>query len=269
MGSRHGTTSGHRWYLLMVLEARAFLSLCERLSIRPLCQEVLVSIPGIYGVGSFQSWGDLCSSDVMPVSVRYVLMWGLGTNAEGCSIWARWVHWYVMFYVVCFHYLRPLVSLVTKVVPKGPAWAAAATGTSMALGTLMALYHYPNTILETGADASWALLELAVSALQPSLFALGTSYWSVNAAWWGNSTLGCYLIHFCFRDRFTEAFERLGQSCSWDQTGLLFPILVVLLCFTFTSTIGPLGHYCIIAPQRFFAEFAKRRHQSRREHLHD
>jgi hypothetical protein len=119
----------------------------------------------------------------------------------------------------------------------------------MTLGLTMALYHYPNTTLELGTQNAWAFVELLVAVLQPVLFAAGTAYWSVDAAWWGNTTLGCYLIHFYLRDRFTELIAWLGSALAWEPTGMLLPLMVISVCFGFTSTFGPLGHSVLIAPQ--------------------
>ena len=50
---------------------------------------------------------------------------------------------------------------------------------------LMALFHYPNQLLESGEKGSWLmpLLELTVTTLQPALFALGAVYWPFKAIW--------------------------------------------------------------------------------------
>ena len=47
----------------------------------------------------------------------------------------------------------------------------------------MALFHYPNQLLESGEKGFWLtpILEVAVTTLQPALFALGTVYWPVKA----------------------------------------------------------------------------------------
>lgn len=128
----------------------------------------------------------------------------------------------------------------------------------MFTGMMMALFHYPNQLLESGEDDGLQLVELLVTTLQPALFALGTVYWNINASWWGNTTLGCYVIHFLFRDRMTEAFQWLVPLLSWDCTGLLLPLCIVLLCFIFTSTVGPLGHYILVSPQLLLAKLKRR-----------
>ena len=87
----------------------------------------------------------------------------------------------------------------------------------------MALFHYPNVMLESGSDTNWFVVELLATTLQPALFALGTAYWPVNATWWGNTTLGCYVVHFLFRDRMTELFQGLvGRpvASSFDLAGM-------------------------------------------------
>jgi hypothetical protein len=261
---KHGSTSGHRWYLLMVLQARVFLQICEKLRIPNWAQVALISMPGVIGAGSVSHVGDACALKDTSNFTKFILTWVFGTNGGQCAAWVRWVHSYVMIYVICFHYLRPLVERFAKRLPKGPAWAASATAASMLMGTLMALYHYPNNILETGDDATWAWLELTVSLLQPMLFALGTTYWPVNLAWWGNTTLGCYVIHFYIRDRMTDMMEKLVPLLAWEPTGLMLPIAAITLCVMFTSTIGPLGHYLLVAPQLLCPiQFTKRMwHQS-------
>ncbi|CAE7940760.1 ANKK1, partial [Symbiodinium sp. KB8] len=131
---------------------------------------------------------------------------------------------------------------------------------------LMALFHYPNQLLESGEKGSWLmpLLELIVTTLQPSLFALGAVYWPFKASFLGNSTLGCYVIHFIFRDRMTEAIQMMMPMLSWDLTGLLLPSAIILLCLAFMSTVGPVGHYILIAPQ-FIASFVRNGTGSLRE----
>ena len=81
---------------------------------------------------------------------------------------------------------------------------------------------------------------------------------TMQASFLGNSTLGCYVIHFIFRDRMTEAIQMMMPMLSWDLTGLLLPSAIILLCLAFMSTVGPVGHYILIAPQ-FIASFVRRR----------
>ena len=139
-----------------------------------------------------------------------------------------------------------------------------ASGIMRMAGMFMALFHYPSVVLESGENTRWLILELAATMLQPALFAMGTSYWTVNAGWWGNTTLGCYVVHFLFRDRMTELFRNLASLLSWDSTGLLLPAAMLLACFAFTSTVGPFGHYLLILPQLSWAYRKKKTgHQKR------
>eukprot|EP00931_Biecheleriopsis_adriatica_P036942 TRINITY_DN2120_c0_g3_i1.p1 TRINITY_DN2120_c0_g3~~TRINITY_DN2120_c0_g3_i1.p1 ORF type:complete len:1142 (+),score=165.38 TRINITY_DN2120_c0_g3_i1:59-3484(+) len=252
----HATAAaGHRWYILMVLQAKIFVRLCDKACVPPWLQIV---------VAAWASWlgplfsGDFCKDTDLPTAAKLPLIWIF----DGCNIWIRWVEWYATFYVICFHYLRPTVTWVTQRTPKGTTWAAAATGTSMTLGVVMALFHYPNTMLETGEDNSLWLFEFLVTIVQPSLFVLGTSCWTWNASWWGNTTLGCYMIHFCFRDRFTELFHYLARVLVWDFTGLLLPAAMIFVCCAFMTTIGPLGHYVLISPQLFLSQICSGRQRT-------
>ncbi|OLQ05334.1 Linear gramicidin synthase subunit D [Symbiodinium microadriaticum] len=249
-------TSGHRWYLLMVLQAKLYVVLCDAIRI-PSWVQVAFAIWCSYSGPLF--WGDTCSKNVSP-GLTFGLTWLL----DGCWVWIRWVEWYAAFYVFCLHYLRPIVQWMSKVVPHGPVWAASATASSMLMGMAMAMYHYPNEMLETGGDGKLAALELVVTALQPGLFALGTTYWSVDASWWGNTTLGCYVIHFVFRDRMTELFQVLSRFLTWDSSGLLLPASILACCLGFTSTVGPLGHYVLILPQLAFGYLRRRQWTGKR-----
>lgn len=178
----------------------------------------------------------------------YTFSWLFRNFGDGCAIYWRWVQWYVAAYVCCFHFLRPAVRCVTAVAPKGRTWAAASLGASMTIGVLMALLHYPNNVLESGTGLQWAPLEIGVDFLQPALFALGMTYVPLNMAWWGNTTLGCYTFHFYFKDRVSMIVLSLCDLVAWDQTGLLLFVLIIALCLSITSILGPLGHYFLLLP---------------------
>jgi len=246
------STSGHRWYLLMLLQAKFFVWICNSMCLPPWLQVLLASWSSY--IGPVFS-GNVCTDDRSSYTSRYFLVWVF----DGCWTWVRWVEWYATFYVFCFHYLRQILDWLTPKLPRGPVWAATATAFSMTIGLLMAMLHYPNEIIETGSDSGWGWLEILATMLQPALFALGTSYWSVNASWWGNTTLGCYMIHFCFRDRMTELMTSLSVALSGDPTGLVLPMSIILVCFAFTSTIGPMGHYILILPQLTVAWIQRQR----------
>ncbi|CAE7210412.1 tycC [Symbiodinium sp. CCMP2592] len=242
-------TAGHRWYLQMILCAKLYLVICDSLCLPPFLQVLVAALGSFFGPVNA---GNACQAGVP----SFAVYWLLG----GCFAWIRWVACYGAFYVFCFHYLRSIVKFFTGRLPSGPVWSASATASSMLLGLLMALFHYPNQLLESGEKGFWLtpILEVAVTTLQPALFALGTVYWPVKASFWGNSTLGCYVIHFLFRDRMTEVIQMMIPMLSWDLTGLLLPWAIVVLCLAFMSTVGPVGHYILIAPQ-FLASFVRRR----------
>jgi len=241
-------TAGHRWYLQMVLCAKLYLVICDSLCLPPFLQVLAAALCSFFGPVNA---GNACQAGVP----SFAVYWLLG----GCFAWIRWVACYGAFYVFCFHYLRGIVKFFAGRLPNGPVWSASATASSMLLGLLMALFHYPNQLLESGEKGFWLtpILEVAVTTLQPALFALGTAYWPVKASFWGNSTLGCYVIHFLFRDRMTEVIQMMIPMLSWDVTGLLLPLAIVVLCLAFMSTVGPVGHYILIAPQ-FLASFVRR-----------
>jgi len=247
--------SAPRWYLLMLVHAKIFVRLCGCLCVPPWLQVVVSAMASWLGA----AYGaEFCiNTDISP-AVKFSLAWVM----DSCYVWIRWRWWYMTFYVLCFHYLRPFVTWGTQRIPKGTAWAVAATGASMTLGVIMALFHYPNSLLESEAGHSGtlsALLEVSVSTVQPALFVLGTSCWTLNAAWWGNTTLGCYMIHFVFRDRFTELFRYLARALAWDFTGLLLPASIICACLAFTSTIGPLAHFVLISPQLWLSKMFSRK----------
>lgn len=127
----------------------------------------------------------------------------------------------------------------------------------MSLGVGMAMWHYPNYTMETGAGMKWVWWEMFVNLFQPSLFALGMAYVPLNMAWWGNTTLGCYCFHFYFRDCFTRIILTLVPVFAFDVTGLLLPIVIVGICLSYTTIAGPIGHYFLLSPTLIYARVAK------------
>jgi hypothetical protein len=275
----NNTVTGHRWYLFMVLQSRVLLQIFEKLNIPGWGQLIIVSstewlfyivrwIAGMFNhdISPVYQFLNVCSAEtaegekLFPVWIRYIGAWIFGSGrSDGCAMYWRWVWWYVIFYVFCFHYLRPIVEKTKNILASlkmtGPVWGMAATATSMIIGMWMALYYYPNPALETGEVTSLpgATLVLLVAFLQPALFSLGTAYWSIDAAWWGTTTLGCYLVHFYIRDQVSSLFMAAGKWLSWDATGVLLPIFILIVCAGFTTTIGPLGHRILIAPQMIYS----------------
>jgi len=137
--------------------------------------------------------------------------------------------------------------LVGPHLPKGHVWSAASLGASMTIGVLMAMFHYPNNVLENGTHLEWTPLELGVDFFQPVLFALGMTYLPLDLSWWGNTTLGCYAFHFYFKDSVSKMFLTIAPAMSWDPTGLLLFVICLVVCLVFTSILGPIGHWGVLA----------------------
>jgi len=261
-------TSDHRWYLDMVLRARVYMQLMELMTAPGWLQVALVAIPCFMPSGWFEMGTyafDVCEFDHEENYVMYWFSWIFRNWGDGCPLYWRWVQWYLVFYVLCFHYLRPLVSVVEKRLPKHRTWAAVAMASSMTIGILMALLHYPNSCLESSCDSMWwAPIEIGVDILQPSLFILGMTYLPVDLCWWGNTTLGCYCFHFFFKDQMTQMIMALTGALAWDATGLLQLAAILGMCLLMTTFIGPLGHYVLLSPTLLYARLRRMKAQSAR-----
>jgi amino acid adenylation domain-containing protein len=263
---KHSYQSDHRWYLFMVFQARFYLQLCEWFEVLgkkrwqgfvfPGWLQLLVVIVPIFAAPN--SAGNICTphSDASHTS-QYIMSWIFRNFGTDCSVYVRWFHIYLCFYVAAFHYLRPAVALVKDKLPNSPTWAAASLGVSMSLGVGMAMWHYPNYSLESGEGMKWVWWEVFVDILQPSLFTLGMTHVRFNMAWWGNTTLGCYVFHFYFRDTFTKLFLQMAPAFVFDATGLLMPSCMILICITYTTFMGPFGHYLLLSPTMIHAKLAK------------
>mmetsp|Transcript_43632 Transcript_43632/g.79998 ORF Transcript_43632/g.79998 Transcript_43632/m.79998 type:complete len:154 (-) Transcript_43632:37-498(-) len=121
----------------------------------------------------------------------------------------------------------------------------------------MALFHYPNNVLETGTGMQYAPLELGVDFVQPALFALGMTYFPFDLSWWGNTTLGCYVFHFYFRDAASSLVLAMAPAFAWDATGLLLFVVILAMLVFFTSVLGPIGHYILLFPSTVPARLRK------------
>jgi hypothetical protein len=248
-------TSDHRWYLLMVLEAKVFMALCDKLRLPSVAQAVLVAVPCLLPTSFFEGGEyafDFCEGgSTTPLALQFVLSWIFRNWGTGCAMYWRWVHWYVVFYVWCFYGIRPLLATrwAPKLAPKGPVGAAVAFTLSMSIGLAMGMFHYPNTVLENGTGIQWAWLEMGANMVQPSLFIMSMLHVPVDMSWWGNTTLGCYIFHFYFKSHATILIE---QTCTWlaavNLAGLPQFFAVLGGCVTFTTFAGPLGHYLLISP---------------------
>jgi len=259
-------TSDHRWYLIMVLEARIFLQICETARCPGWLQVIIYgltcAVPNAWLENGMYAF-DVCEYTSAPSYVLYTFSWifrNFGGDDGGCAIYYRWVQIYGWFYVVCFHFLRPFVSWSQAKVPqrfKTPTWGAVCFSCAMMIGVLMGLFHYPNNVLENGTHFEWAWLEIGVDFIQPTLIVIGMSWLPVNLAWWGNTTLGCYVFHFYFKDQVGMWAMQLCDLVKGDDTGLLAVILVFALCFFFTTVLGPAGHFLLLSPTFLYARLAK------------
>lgn len=267
-------TSDHRWYLGMVFSARVYLELCERLYAQGLylpgwVQCLLATAPCCLPDSVFEGkeYGfDICenqSDSGTPHYVMWTFAWLFRDFGDGCAIYWRWVSWYLAFYVWCFHFLRPMVELtkryLTKVIPpsSGATWSAVALGCSMMIGVLMAMFHYPNNVLENGTGMQWVWLELGVDILQPALFVLGMTHLPWNLTWWGNTTLGAYVFHFYFRDTVATWTMSMCDGLTWDPTGMVTVLAIMGICLTFTTFLGPLGHYALLSPALLYGRIKR------------
>lgn len=187
------------------------------------------------------------------------MSWIFRNFGDYCPVYVRWFHIYAVFYVLAFHYLRPIVAAVSKKLPSGAVWATASLGASMTIGVLMAMYHYPNYSIEDGSGMQWVWLEVLVDVIQPSLFALGMTHFPFNLSWWGNTTLGCYCFHFYFRDQMTTVILSLSHALRAEPTGIVTPVLILLLCLTYTTICGPIGHYILLSPTLLYSYIMKKR----------
>merc|ERR1719311_1520324 len=249
--------SEHRWYLMMLIQARLYLFICEKLNDRLDCmphwlQSLLVILPccipscflekGNYGL-------DFCQPNSQaPVALQYMLSWAFRSFGTGCPMFLGWMHFYVAVYVICYHYLRPAATLASRTVPKGPTWGAAALGASLMIGVLMCLYHYPNNVPETRTGIKRLCAELGANFLQPVLLVLGMTQVPLDLKWWGNTTLGCYAFHFYFKDQMCVAIQAAGRALAWDPTGILLFIAIVGACMMFSSVLGPVSHSLLVSP---------------------
>jgi len=260
----NSVASDHRWYLLMVLEARIFMQVCEVLKVPGSIQVLLYALSCCIPPSMLEEQQyafDICEYSTAPDYVLYTFSWIFRNFGDGCAVYWRWLQIYGAFYVFCFHFLRPVVDWLQKRVParmKTPTWGAVSFACAMNIGLLMGLFHYPNNVLENGTGWQWAWLEIGVDFLQPTLVVIGMSYLPFNLAWWGNTTLGCYVFHFYFKDQVGVWAGKICDAVAWDATGLLSVFLVFALCAFFTTILGPAGHYALLAPTFLYQRVARR-----------
>merc|ERR1711957_541701 len=143
----------------MILESRLIIFIGQLLHAPPWCQ---ISVPLSLALFGPTSAIDPCIAGV-PIWLQWLCGWLFGTFNffdylhGGCAIFYNWVQWYVVVYVVGFHYCRPAVTCVTKFANGtgcfgGPGFGAATFGAYMFLGSSLAAFHYPDVSINTGTD---------------------------------------------------------------------------------------------------------------------
>merc|ERR1719210_2650140 len=125
----------------MLLQARIFMQICQKLRFPGWLQGIIALAPCCLPASVFSGRGyafDVCKSNDthQSTSVRYVIYifsWIFRNFGEGCPVYQRWIQWYIVFYVLCFHYLRSSVKALTDgfsvfgrrlVLPRGRTWSA-------------------------------------------------------------------------------------------------------------------------------------------------
>jgi len=256
--SKNFSTGVHRWYLLMVLEARVFMSFCERLRLPPLVQALLITIPcflpdSVFGGQDYAM--DICAGGWMWPEVEFLINWVWLTypGDARCALFWRWMHWYTAYYVWCFHFIRPIVKWGINNVPINTVMAVCAGCTSLMMGIVMAMFHYPNQLLEYGAGAGWGWLEIFTSIAQPSLFAVAMTHLPFDLSMWGNTTLGTYVFHYYFMGRAIHVVADISVVTAWDPTGLSTLFLLILVVLFVNTIIGPCGHKILLQPTSLMA----------------
>lgn len=256
-------TSDHRWYLLMMLQSRILMQLFEWARLPSWLQVALFAVPCVAPMEEDTYAFDVCENVSAPTYVLYTFSWifrNWGHGTVGCPIIYRWVQMYSFVYVVCFFYLRSFVDLLSRKIPgrlRTATWAAVAFATSQMIGLLMGFFHYPNNVLESGTGLKWVWLEMGVDFVQPALVAIGMAYLPANLSWWGNTTLGCYVFHFYFKDQMGVWTWRICDWSQHDPTGILTAFLVVGQCVLFTTLAGPAGHYLLLTPVLLFPKIKR------------
>eukprot|EP00930_Biecheleria_cincta_P014198 TRINITY_DN12314_c1_g4_i1.p1 TRINITY_DN12314_c1_g4~~TRINITY_DN12314_c1_g4_i1.p1 ORF type:complete len:1079 (+),score=135.28 TRINITY_DN12314_c1_g4_i1:127-3363(+) len=239
----------HRWYLYMYLAARFYLAACHRLHLPGWAQGLLMTA-GVLALPNH--FFETCRGD--SAASRFTAAWVFdsgGSSAFGCPVYQTWKFVYVAIYVWCFHYLRPFADYAVSVLPRGPCWSAAAFGLSMVLGMYMALYHYPNPLLERGEFTKLIWLELTTSLLQPALLVLAMTHFPIDLSWWGGTTLGTYVMHFYFRHEIAQLFRsRLSPGLAADPTGIGLLLAAGMTVLFFSTIVGPLIQHPLLLPMK-------------------
>jgi len=208
-------------------------------------QSVVIVLPLLVPNGG----ADLCkhsNSDALSAFLTLIFRYD---GAGHCPIFLRWFTIYMMCYVWSFHFIRPAVDAARKHLPSGPTWAALALSASMVLGVAAAMIHYPFESVDAGVHMEWLPYEVAVGFIQPMLFALAMTQFPYDLAFWGNTSLGCYVFHFYIRHRMTTLIWSMVPFFAFDKTGILIFAAILIVCIIVQSTLGPIGHYFLVGLQ--------------------
>jgi fucose 4-O-acetylase-like acetyltransferase len=116
----------------------------------------------------------------------------------------------------------------------------------MCLGVASALHHYPFTAVEDGTGMIWLPYEILIVTVQPALFALAMTQCPLDMAWWGSTTLGCYVFHFYFRKRMFQLVLAMVSACAFDPSGFVLFAMILAVCISVQTTVGPLGNYILM-----------------------
>jgi len=163
------------------------------------------------------------------------------------------VRCFAALYVWCYHYGRPMVKWFMQIHTTSPLRAMMAGVASLLIGILMAMFHYPNTLLEYGYGLQWFWLEVSANVAQPLLLAYAMVQFPFNMSWWGNTTLGTYVFHYYFMGRAMHWVADIAVMTAWDETGLSTLFLLLGMVFTVNTVLGPLGHQLLLLPRTALA----------------
>merc|ERR1719161_1308319 len=111
------------------------------------------------------------------------------------------------------------------------------------------MLHYPSSVLENGTLGIWAPVEIAISILQPTLFALSMVWLPFDLSWWGNSTLGCYCFHWYIKEPMLQLAQLTADQLHFDATGILCTCALISFAVIYSTLLGPVGHYVLLSPR--------------------
>lgn len=98
----------------------------------------------------------------------------------------------------------------------------------------------------------WAPLEIGNNILQPSLLALSMVWLPLEMSWWGNTSLGCYVFHHYFKELMYLLNQYIADQLHFDPTGILCIIAIIRFAVIYSTLLGPVGHYTLLAPKLLY-----------------